>query len=402
MKVTFVSNYINHHQIPLSSALYEALAEAYTFVQTEPMEEERVRMGWDPGAAALPYVRCGYEEPEACRKLILDSDIVIFGGTEDETWLQPRLEAGLPVIRYSERLYKTGLWRAVSPRGLRKKYHDHTRYRRKRVYLLCAGAYVPLDFSIVRAYPGKMFRWGYFPETRRYDVERLMAGKRSRREGENGRAEILWAARFIGWKHPEAAVELARKLKEKKLPFHMTMIGGGEMLEEIKVQIRSLHLEEDIALPGTMEPGQVRERMEQADIAVMTSDRMEGWGAVINEAMNSGCAVAAGHRMGAAPYLIRDGENGYCYRDGDAGELADLMERLLCDAGLRERLGRNACETITGMWNAEEAARRLLGLCTQIVEGKEITFYEEGPLSRAPVIGENGTFCRRKRRGRVW
>lgn len=397
MKVTFVSNYINHHQIPLSNALYEALAGAYAFVQTEPMEEERIRMGWDPNTDALPYVCCGYQQPEACRRLIMHSDIVIFGGTEDETWLQPRLEAGLPVIRYSERLYRTGLWRAVSPRGLLKKYHDHTRYRRGKVYLLCAGAYVPLDFHIIRAYPDKMFRWGYFPETRQYDVERLMAGKRSRQKGGDGRAEILWAARFISLKHPEAAVELARRLKEKKVPFHMTMIGGGERLEEIKTQIRKLQLEEDIALTGAMEPGRVREMMEQADIAIMTSDRMEGWGAVINEAMNSGCAVAAGHMMGAAPYLIRDGENGCCYRDGDVGELTDIVERLLSDAALRERLGRNACETITGTWNAEEAARRLLGLCARIVEGKEITFYEDGPLSRAPVMRE-----RRKQKGRVW
>lgn len=396
MKVTFVSNYINHHQIPFSNAMHEALEGNYIFVQTEPMEEERIRMGWDPKAAALPYVRCGYEQPDVCRKLIMESDIVIFGGTEDETWLQPRLEAGLPVIRYSERLYKTGLWRAVSPRGLRKKYHDHTRHRRGRVYLLCAGAYVPLDFQIIRAYPGKMFRWGYFPEARRYDMDRLMAEKRSRQE-ERGRAEILWAARFIDWKHPEMVVELAKRLRERKRLFHVTMVGGGEMLEEIRAQIKGLGLEENITLTGAMEPGQVRKMMEQADIAVMTSDRMEGWGAVINEAMNSGCVVAAGHMMGAAPFLIRDGENGYCYRDGDVEELTDIVERLICDAALRERLGRNACETITGMWNAGEASRRLLGLCAQIAEGKEITFYEDGPLSRAPVIGE-----RRGRKGRVW
>ena len=46
MKVTFVSNYINHHQIPFSDALYERLGPDYCFVQTMPMEEERVAMGW--------------------------------------------------------------------------------------------------------------------------------------------------------------------------------------------------------------------------------------------------------------------------------------------------------------------------------------------------------------------
>ena len=48
MKVTFVSNYINHHQIPLSNVLFACLGKDYTFIQGEPMEEERVRMGWNP------------------------------------------------------------------------------------------------------------------------------------------------------------------------------------------------------------------------------------------------------------------------------------------------------------------------------------------------------------------
>ena len=40
MKTTFVSNYINHHQIPFCDALYRRLGEDFTFIQTEPMEEE--------------------------------------------------------------------------------------------------------------------------------------------------------------------------------------------------------------------------------------------------------------------------------------------------------------------------------------------------------------------------
>ena len=53
--------------------------------------------------------------------------------------------------------------------------------------------------------------------------------------------------------------------------------------------------------------------MERADIYLATSDRQEGWGAVINEAMNSGCAVVADHMMGAVPYLISHEENGMIY-----------------------------------------------------------------------------------------
>ena len=75
MKVTFISNYINHHQIPFSNVLSDRLGDDYTFIQTKPMEAERLAMGWSGEDTALSYVRCLYEEEEACLGLIMESDI---------------------------------------------------------------------------------------------------------------------------------------------------------------------------------------------------------------------------------------------------------------------------------------------------------------------------------------
>ena len=83
MKLTFVSNYINHHQIPLAQRLYEELQEGYCFIQTMPMEAERANMGWSAELSELPYVKCFYEDEEGCKKIIEESDIVIFGGVEE-------------------------------------------------------------------------------------------------------------------------------------------------------------------------------------------------------------------------------------------------------------------------------------------------------------------------------
>lgn len=381
MKITFVSNYINHHQIPVSNAFYEHLGEDYTFIQTEPMEEERIRMGWNPKEVPA-YVKYAYEEPVYCQQLVLDSDVVIWGGLEDETMLKPRLAAGRPVIRYSERLYRTGQWKAISPRGLVKKYHDHTQYRRSPVYLLCAGAFVASDFHIVRAYPDKMFQWGYFPECKHYDMNRLMQAKQ--------KTEILWAGRFIDCKHPELAVELAEELRKKDLDFHLTMIGDGELWPVIKKSIEEKKLGDSITLTGSKTPSQVREAMEKAGIFLMTSDRNEGWGAVMNEAMNSGCAVVANRMEGAALYLIRQGENGYWYRKAQAKVLAEPVSRLLKDEKLQMQLGCNAYETITKLWNAETAAERLLGMCTEIAAGREPEPWTSGPCSKAEIIKERG------------
>lgn len=241
-----------------------------------------MKMGWTV-KDALSFVKYYYKEPQKCAELILKSDVVIFGGTDDESYIKPRLKAGKPVIRCSERLYREAQWKAVSPRGLVKKYLDHTRYRKEKVYLLCAGGYVPDDFHIVRAYPGKMYRWGYFPETRRYDIAALMSGKGytgngALTEGEKRPLYLLWVGRFMTLKHPELAIHAAGYLKGLGISFHLDMVGGGAMEEVLKKMIREKGLEKEVTLTGYKKPEEVRERMEKADILLVTSDRGEGLG----------------------------------------------------------------------------------------------------------------------------
>ena len=392
--LVFVSNYINHHQIPFCNALYRMLGERFCFIQTEEMEAERIQLGWN-GAELPEYVICSYREPEECRKRILESRVVLFGGVDEEAFIAPRLEAGLPVIRYAERPYKTGQWKMISPRGLCKKYHDHTRYRKAPVYLLCAGAYVASDYHLFGAYPGKMLRWGYFPEVKEYDVEQLLHQKGSMR----GMPYLFWAARMIDWKHPEYPVRLAARLKAAGLRFRLEMAGTGPLEEKIRQLVKQLQLEECVQLTGSHTPQEIRRRMEQADIYLVTSDRQEGWGAVVNEAMNSACAVVGNHMVGAVPTLIDPERNGRIYHDKDEEMLYRLVKELLEQPELARRLGRKAYETMTGLWNPQTAAERLIGLLLQLGflerevlkpqdRSLEAGPFEEGPGSPAPVIGE--------------
>lgn len=227
MTVTFISNYINHHQIPFSNACYEQLKEDYYFIQTQPMEQERLAMGWNREGEKLPYVHCLYGEEDRCRRLVMESDVLLAGWSGQEDLVQERLRAGKLTIRISERLYREGQWKAVSPRGLFHKYKEHIRYRKSPAYLLCAGAYVPSDFHLIHAYPGKMFRWGYFPETKYYTQEQM-----EKMKDRSGRIDIVWAGRFIPLKHPEYMVRLAERLKGERVHIHMA--GGGEMEEQLR------------------------------------------------------------------------------------------------------------------------------------------------------------------------
>lgn len=397
MKLTIVSNYINHHQIPMSNELYQKPSVDFAFVQTSRMEEDRVKMGWGSEVRAIPYLRLYYEEEEQCARLILDSDIVVFGGVEDERYIRPRLDAGKIVIRASERLYREGQWKSISPRGRRKKYEDHTQYADAPVYLLCHGAYVASDFDIVHAYPGKKYVWGYFPAVNTYDLENLFFRK-LHYDG-NGKSEVrlLWAGRFLKLKHPEYAIRAARYLDHKHVSFHLNMVGGGELEGQLRNLVRKWHLEQKVTFYGFQPPQNVRRFMEESDIFLFTSNHLEGWGAVLNESMNSACAVVAGSGIGAVPFLIRHGYNGLVYKNEYFREFKEQVLSLCEDAGLRRKLGINAYQTMTGQWNPKTAADRLYRFCEGLMDGKARP-EKEGPLSPAPLIAPRAGYAYTRRK----
>jgi len=385
MKITMISNYINHHQIPFSNALYENLGENYHFIQTEPMEEERIQMGWGVEAEKIPYVVFLDKQLELCKQLIDESDILLVGWMEREDLIADRLNSDKLTIRISERLYREGQWKAISPKGLIRKYKEHTSHRKNPVYLLCAGAYVPSDFSIVKAYPDRMYRFGYFPEFKEFTKEQLQKMHVWGEEKNQEEIHIVWAGRFIQLKHPEFAIKLAESLKKRGYKFHLHMVGGGELEGELKRTVKQKDLQNKVTFYGFLKPAQVRKVMEKCHIHLFTSNYLEGWGAVVNEGMNSGCVEVANVEVGAAPFLIQHGKNGLVYQDGSYEDMEKQILYLLDNPVKASLMGMAAYETISTQWNAAEAAKRLLKFYEDWKKGK-LELPKEGPFSPAPVI----------------
>lgn len=385
MQITFVSNYINHHQLPFCRAILAADRDIdFHFIQTMPMEEKRVSMGWAVDEKTFDFVVLYYEEKERAERLILDSDVVLFGWTEGETeYLEKkRLSSGKLSFRISERLYREGQWKFISPKGLNKKYHQHFVYRDKPVYLLCTGAYVASDFELIKSYPGKRLKWGYFPDVNCKIKEKELS--------ETDKIRILWAGRLINLKHPEYAIEAARSLKEEGINFCLDIIGDGPMREELEKRVKDLGLRDVVSLKGVMKPDKVHEAMAESHMFLFTSNYLEGWGAVVNEAMQCGCAVVASKEAGAVPFLIEDGVNGLIYNGGSLDEFKRKVTELVCDRNKINSLGIKARETIDNKWNAKNAATELIRFCREYYENGKPSPSLDGPISRAEVIKAPG------------
>lgn len=383
MKVAFFSNYLNHHQLPFCLAMDRLTDHQFTFVATTPISQERLNMGYHDMNKHYPFVLTTYDSAEnaqLAQVLAVKSDVVIFGAAP-EGYLKTRLKQNKLTFMCTERLYKNGLSLQKLPRVCISAWLHHGRFMRKQLYMLCASAYTAADCAVFGNYLGRTYKWGYFPEVKKQDADELLARKRS-----NPKLSILWAGRIIDWKHPDDAITLAERLKQTGYDFDLNIIGNGAMEPQLKNMIHDKHLDDCVHMLGSMSPEAVREHMEAADIFLFTSDFNEGWGAVLNESMNSACAVVASHAIGSVPFLLEDGKNGYIYRNGDMDCLYDRVVRLMEQPELREQMGREAYRTLADMWNADVAAERFVELAEALMEGKNVDLFESGPCSQAKIL----------------
>ena len=294
VKVVFVSNFFNHHQSSFSHYMDILTGHSYRFIATEPMEEERKTMGW--GNIQIPdYVSNFYDDPEECTNIINEAGVVVFGSAPDELFLH-RLKRNKLTFMYSERLYKTGYQAWKLPVRLVRFWNKYGKY--KNLHLLCASAFSAADYAKTRTFLGKTYKWGYFPPFETQESAEVLL-----RQKPTDVIELLYVSRLIPLKHPELPLQVAAKLMEEKIPFHMTMVGNGELKQKVEETVASNHLSNHITLIDSMPSDMVRKYMDKANIFLFTSDRNEGWGAVMNESMGSACAVVASSEIGAVPFL---------------------------------------------------------------------------------------------------
>ncbi len=376
MKVVFVSNYFNHHQKSLSDALFAHLNTEYSFIATSHMSKERSDLGYKELDA--PYVSKYFIAEKQCQQNIDNADVVIFGSAPPQC-IRKRLWQGKLTIGYSERLFKND--KSYINTVLRAIKWNAIWFKRKKTYLLCSSAYTSKDYYRIGLFHGRTFRWGYFPETKKYDIDSLISKKKPH--------SILWVARFLVLKHPEVPIEIAKRLKRDGFNFELNMIGTGELVDSIQRMIQSESLQDKVHMLGSMPPEDVRKHMEESEIFLFTSDRNEGWGAVLNESMNSGCAVVASHAIGSVPFLIENEKNGCIYPNGNIEVLYMYVKRLLNENEYRESIQRNAYDTIANQWSAEEAARRFLELATNLLNGNEASPFSIGPCSKAELLSDD-------------
>lgn len=390
MNIVFASNWFNHHEKFFCDAIASQPSVAFHFIQTERIPEERIQLGYQDMTKATPYCICSYESDDAYHKameICNNADALILGSAPYE-FIAERVKENKLTFFYAERLFRNGLWHMLYPPTF---FTVLKRFiipgNKSNFYMLCASGYTALDCHKIFAFRKKYFRWGHYIEVKQFDsIDKLIDSKREKNQK---KVTILWAGRLIGLKHPELAIHVAARLKQEGYDFDLNFIGYGELEGSLKQEVKGRDISEQVHFLGTMTPQDVRSYMERSQIYLFTSDFNEGWGAVLGEAMASGCAVVTSHGIGATPFLAKHNENALVYETCNMDSLYRNVKKLMDSEELRTKLARNAINTMQKQWNANVGAERFYNVVNALINGESIPEYESGPMSKAALLKNN-------------
>jgi glycosyltransferase involved in cell wall biosynthesis len=146
---------------------------------------------------------------------------------------------------------------------------------------------------------------------------------------------VGWIGRMTGVKNTDDVLAALRLLRDRGVDAYLLMVGDGPDREHVERRAHELGIVKKCLFVGYQE-----------DVARWYA----GFDAMILPSVNEGTPVSAieslaarrpvvATRVGGVPDVVEEGEDGYLVDSGDAGALADRLQRLAADPALRERMG---------------------------------------------------------------
>ena len=138
--------------------------------------------------------------------------------------------------------------------------------------------------------------------------------------------------------------------------YKLTYVGDGALLNEIRNRIEQDGLKDKVLVLGKIPRDSIKTQYDDADCMVMIS-RSEAYGLVYLEAMARGCITIASRNEGFDG-IIKDGENGFLCKAGDANELATIIHRInTLTPSERQQISENAMATARSLTDYKAAKR---------------------------------------------
>lgn len=295
MEFVFWQNMLSIHQ----SALIKALAREHDVllaVQTD-FEGERRASGWtvpDMGNARVllsPDARTVEETVRAH-----PAAVHVFSGINTYPMVYAAFKlavrCGLKTMVYAEPYRRQGwrgILRTVKYRLLRLRYG-------KKITALLATGRLGVECYRRAGFPADtIFEWGYFTESAASAGGAEIPATAPPVPGE--KPDLLFVGQLIPRKNLLPFLRAARQCRGAFR--HCHVVGDGPLREQAAQEAEGCA---QISLLGTRGNEETRELMRRCDLLVLPS-LFDGWGAVVNEALQAGMRVLCSTACGAASLL---------------------------------------------------------------------------------------------------
>jgi hypothetical protein len=150
--------------------------------------------------------------------------------------------------------------------------------------------------------------------------------------GLDGKTVVGFAGSFYAYEGLDLLVEAAARLLPRRADLCLLLVGGGPHEEALKELVAARGLGDRVVFTGRVPHAEVQRYYELIDILTYPRRRMRLTDIVTPlkplEAMAQGRMFVASD-VGGHRELIRDGETGFLFPAGDAGALADAIDKLI-------------------------------------------------------------------------
>jgi len=162
-------------------------------------------------------------------------------------------------------------------------------------------------------------------------------------------------------------IQALKVIANRRVPFTLVMLGDGPILPDLKQQAASCLPKDSFYFLGAIPNAMTY--YSAFDVHCMPSINQEGMPNVVMEASAAGLPVVASDVAGV-PELIEDGATGFLVKPNDVNCLAEHLQKLLLDPGLRQRMGKAGMEKMICEFSVESMVTRM------------VTIYENAHVAR--------------------
>lgn len=186
-------------------------------------------------------------------------------------------------------------------------------------------------------------------------------GVRGRFGLDAARKRLIVVCRLIALKRVDTVIEAFATLAAERPEWDLVLVGDGPERGKLEARVPT-NLKGRVTWTGFVGDEETLFALYRACDAMVLASEHEAWALVLNEAAASGLAMVVSNVVGAAPELVREGENGRTFTPGSVSELVASLREVTAPQHL-ERM-KEASKRVVAEWRTR--ADPIAGLRTAL------------------------------------